>query len=64
MERLWRSLKYEEVYLRAYETVGDAQPGLARDLHFYNPLRPHRALDGCTPDRVYWENRPARPAAA
>jgi putative transposase len=64
VERLWRSLKYEEVYLRAYETVGDAQQGLARYLHFYNQLRPHRALDGRTPDRVYWENRPAQPSAA
>jgi putative transposase len=64
VERLWRSLKYEDVYLRAYETVGDAQQGLARYLHFYNQLRPHRALDGRTPDRVYWENRPAQPSAA
>jgi putative transposase len=64
VERLWRSLKYEEVYLRAYETVGDAHQGLARYLQFYNQLRPHRALDGRTPDRVYWENRPAQPAAA
>ena len=64
VERLWRSLKYEEVYLRAYETVGDAQQGLARYLHFYKQLRPHRALDGHTPDRVYWENRPAQPSAA
>jgi putative transposase len=64
VERLWRSLKYEDVYLRAYETVGDAQQGLARYLHFYNQLRPHRALDGRTPDRVYWENRPAQPFAA
>ena len=64
VERLWRSLKYEDVYLRAYETVRDAQQGLARYRHFYNQLRPHRALDGRTPDRVYWENRPAQPSAA
>jgi putative transposase len=64
VERLWRSLKYEDVYLRAYETVGDAQQGLARYLNFYNQLRPHRALDGRTPDRVYWENQPAQPSAA
>lgn len=57
VERLWRSLKYEEVYLHAYETVRDAQPGLTRYRHFYNEVRPHRALDGRTPDRVYWENR-------
>lgn len=64
VERLWRSLKYEEVYLHAYETVRDAQDGMVRYLTFYNQLRPHRALDGRTPDRVYWESVPARPTAA
>ena len=63
VERLWRSLKYEEVYLHAYETVSDAQQGVGRYLTFYQ-IRPHRALDGRTPDRVYWENQPARPTAA
>jgi putative transposase len=64
VERLWRSLKYEEVYLHAYETVRDAQDGVARYMTFYNQIRPPRALDGRTPDRVYWDNRPARPTAA
>ncbi len=64
VERLWRSLKYEEVYLHAYETACDAQAGIARYVTFYNAIRPHRALDGRTPDRVYWENLPARPTAA
>lgn len=64
VERLWRSLKYEEVYLHAYETVRDAQQGVERYLSFYNHIRPHRALDGRTPDRVYWDNRPAQPSAA
>lgn len=64
VERLWRSLKYEEVSLHAYETVCDAHQGVARDVTFYNQIRPHRALDGCTPDRVYWEHRPAQPSAA
>jgi putative transposase len=64
VERLWRSLKYEEVYLHAYETVRDAQQGIARYVTFYNQLRPHRALDGRTPDRVYCDNPPARPTAA
>ena len=64
VERLWRSLKYEEVYLHAYETVRDVQDGMARYLTFYNQLRPHRALDGRTPDRVYSDNQPARPTAA
>jgi len=64
VERLWRSLKYEEVYLQAYETIRNAQEGVARYLTFYNEIRPHRALDGHTPDRVYWENRPVQPSAA
>jgi hypothetical protein len=46
VERLWKSIKYEEVYLHAYETVSAAQQGLARYLTFYNQTRPHRALDG------------------
>lgn len=64
IERLWRSLKYEEVYLHAYETVHDAHQGVVRYVTFYNQVRSHRALDGRTPDRVYWENQPARPTAA
>jgi len=64
VERLWRSLKYEEVYLHAYETIRDAQDGVARYVTFYNQIRPHRALDGHTPDRVFWDNRPTQPAAA
>ncbi|OQW36143.1 MAG: integrase [Nitrospira sp. SG-bin1] len=64
VERLWRTLKYEEVYLHAYETLRDAHQGVARYVTFYNQLRPHRALDGRTPDCVYWENLPARPTAA
>ena len=62
--RLWRSFKYEVVSLYAYETVRDAQDGVARYMTFYNQIRAHRARDGRTPDRVYWENRPARPTAA
>jgi len=64
VERLWRSLKYEEVYLHAYETVGAAREGVARYITFYNQLRPHRALDGRTPDHVYCDNQPAQPTAA
>ena len=64
VERLWRSLKYEEVYLHAYETMREAHQGVACYVTFYNQLRPHRALDGRTLDRVYWENLPARPPAA
>lgn len=64
VERLWKSLKYEEVSLHAYETVSAAQQGLERYLMFYNQARPHRALDGDTPDRVYFDNLPARRTAA
>jgi len=44
--------------------VHDAHQGVARYVTFYNQIRPHRALDGRTPDHVYWENRPAQPSAA
>ncbi|MDI3463859.1 MAG: Transposase [Nitrospira sp.] len=56
VERLWRNLKYEEVSLHAYETVGAAREGVARYLTFYNQQRPHRALGGQTPDQVYCTN--------
>jgi putative transposase len=48
VEWLWRSVKYEEVYLKAYETVSAARAGLARYLDFYNTRRSHRSLDGKT----------------
>jgi putative transposase len=64
VERLWRSIKYEEVYLHAYETVRAAQEGVERYLMFYNQARPHPALDGKTPDQVYCDNLPARRTAA
>ena len=41
VERLWRTIKYEEVYLRAYESVSDARASIGRYLHFYNERRPH-----------------------
>jgi putative transposase len=50
VERLWRSLKYEEVSLSADETVRDTQDGIARYMTFYNQIRPHRARDGRMPD--------------
>ena len=64
VERLWKSIKYEEVYLHAYETVGAAQQGVERYLTFYNRQRPHRALDGKTPDQVYCDNLTTRCTAA
>ncbi len=55
VERLWRSVKYEDVYLRAYETPRQLREGLTRYFNFYNTERRHSALDGRTPDAVYFE---------
>jgi len=54
VERLWRSVKYEEVYLRAYDSVAEARSSLGLYLGFYNRKRPHSSLDGRTPDHVYF----------
>ena len=54
VERLWRSVKYEEVYLRAYGSVSDARASLGRYLTFYNGRRPHLSLERKTPDHVYF----------
>ena len=53
VERLWRSLKYEEVYLYAYESVSEARAGIARYFDFFNNERPHRALGYQTPASFY-----------
>ena len=58
VERLWKSVKYEEVYLHAYESVTEARQGLARYLAFYNTRRPHSSLDGQTPDTAYFNSLP------
>ncbi len=63
VERLWRSIKYEEVYLRAYDSVGEAQQSISRYLDFYNGRRPHSSLDGMTPDQAYFTELPIRMAA-
>ena len=55
VERLWRSVKYEDVYLRAYETPTELRAGLARYFKFYNTRRRHSALDRRTPDAVYFD---------
>ena len=55
IERLWRSLKYEEVYLHAYDTIPDAREGIGRWTDFYNQRRKHQALDKRTPNTVYYE---------
>lgn len=59
VERLWRSVKYEEVYLRAYDSVSEARQGLERYFGFYNRGRPHTALDNKTPEEFYLESLPA-----
>ena len=53
VERLWRTVKYEEVYLREYNTVREAQQGLRRYFGFYNDERLHQALGYRTPAAVY-----------
>ena len=63
VERLWRSVKYEEVYLRAYESVREARAGIERYFEFYNARRPHSSLGGMTPNQFYKRSLPA-PAAA
>lgn len=63
IERLWRSVKYEDVYLRAYETPADLRAGLARYFEFYNTKRRHTALDRRTPDAVYFTQVTAPMAA-
>ena len=63
VERLWRSVKYEEVYLRAYDTASEARASIARYLDFYNRRRPHSSLDGTTPDQAYFNPLPLRLAA-
>jgi putative transposase len=63
VERLWRSVKYEEVYLRAYDSVSDARTSIGRYLDFYNGRRPHSSLDRRTPDQAYFNRLPSRMAA-
>jgi putative transposase len=63
VERLWKSVTYEEVSLHAYASVPEARHGLTRYFTFYNQGRPHSALDGRTPDMVYFARLPQREAA-
>ena len=63
VERLWRSVKYEEVYLHAYDSVSSTRAGLDRYFRFYNTRRPHSSLDRQTPDQVYFESLPQIMAA-
>jgi len=63
VERIWKSVKYEEVYLRAYDSVGDARALIGRYLNFYNTRRPHSSLDRRTPDEAYFNHLPQSAAA-
>jgi putative transposase len=61
--RLWRSVKYEEVYLRAYDSVGEARASLSCYFKFYNTKRPHSSLDARTPECFYYDHLPQSAAA-
>jgi len=63
IERLWRSVKYEEVYLHAYDTVSDSRTGLGRYFDLYNRRRPHSRLQRRTPDQAYYSQQPLTLAA-
>ena len=63
VERIWKSVKYEEVYLKAYASVGEARTSIGRYLDFYNRERPHSSLDRRTPDEAYFDYLPQRAAA-
>jgi putative transposase len=63
VERLWRSIKYEEVYLRAYDSVSEARASIGRYLAFYNGQRPHSSLDRKTPDQACFTQLPLSAAA-
>jgi putative transposase len=65
IERLWRSLKYECVYIHSFETGSALRAGLMKWVSFYNTARPHSALDGRTPDEAYYQTEtPALPGLA
>lgn len=64
VERLWRTVKYEEVYLKAYDTVAEARASIGRYLDFYNAGRPHSQHGGRTPDQVWFASLPAVRVAA
>jgi len=63
IERFWRTVKYEEVYLKAYQTTTEARAQLTQYIRFYNEMRGHQALNGQTPDSVYF-NQPFAAQAA
>ena len=65
VERLWRTIKYEEFYLRAYASISEARASLGRYIDgFYNTRRPHSSLDRQTPEEAYFNARPSIPMVA
>ena len=64
IERLWRSVKYEEVYLKGYDSIPEARRELAAYFEFYNMRRRHQGLEDQTPDQVYWSTLRTNRAAA
>ncbi len=64
IERLWRSVKYEDVYLKAYSSIAEARQGLREYIEFYNNRRRHQSLDRRTPDDVYCNTLPEIQVAA
>jgi len=64
VERLWRTIKYEEIYLHAYRSVPEARKAIGKYLEFYNSKRPHSSLDGKPPDQVYFNPQQPIPVAA
>jgi putative transposase len=63
VERVWKSIKYEEVYLHAYASVNEARQSISRYIDFYNTTRPHSSLKALTPDQVYFNRLPESLAA-
>jgi len=63
IERLWRSVKYEDVYLKAYDSIPETREGLKTYFKFYNSKRRHQGLDRKTPDNVYWSILPQQQVA-
>ena len=62
-ETIVEEVKYEDIYLRAYDSASAVRTGLNRYFNFYNSRRPHSSLDGQTPDHVYFNSLPQTKAA-
>jgi putative transposase len=63
VERIWKSIEYEGVYLHAYASVSEARASISRYIDFYNSIRPHSSLKALTPDQVYFNRLPESMAA-